>query len=323
MSLLPPNSRRPAATSGARSGSRSACSKSASTPATARCSRCHRARRLEYYGVDIMSHAYTAECVDFLKGEFPGRVHLFPGNSREVLPWLVNRRAELAFDIFHVDGGHTSEVCQLRHDELHSHRQRPARPASDARRRPCELDLRHLLRVRLAGRFDDRDVFRRLGGSRPQRAGQDRVSLPDCKGNVFFAHDCGPPLRRRLRIRVLLAWDAQSVRLRVPRLVSSSRRELARLQLRSAPRPASRRAPRGRERDLPRQIAHPPIHRQRQAVDRDLRRHVPLPDDPGQGLLLGRYRHPLLEQAGFRQRRRRCFAARPTRSGQASSTTRC
>jgi hypothetical protein len=68
--------------------------------------------RLEYYGVDIMSHAYTAECVDFLKGEFPGRVHLFPGDSREVLPWLVNRRADLAFDVFSVDGGHTSEVCQ-------------------------------------------------------------------------------------------------------------------------------------------------------------------------------------------------------------------
>ena len=68
--------------------------------------------RLEYYGVDIMSHAYTAECVDFLKGEFPGRVHLFTGDSREVLPWLVGRRAELAFDVFHVDGGHTDEVCR-------------------------------------------------------------------------------------------------------------------------------------------------------------------------------------------------------------------
>jgi hypothetical protein len=68
--------------------------------------------RLEYYGVDIMSHVYTAECVDFLKGEFPGRVHLFTGDSREVLPWLVSRRSELAFDIFHVDGGHTDEVCR-------------------------------------------------------------------------------------------------------------------------------------------------------------------------------------------------------------------
>jgi hypothetical protein len=67
--------------------------------------------RLEYYGVDIVSHSYTVACVDFLKGEFPGRVHLFPGDSREVLPWLANQGDELTFDIFHVDGGHTSEVC--------------------------------------------------------------------------------------------------------------------------------------------------------------------------------------------------------------------
>ena len=68
-------------------------------------------RGLQYYGVDIMSHAYTTECVDFLKGEFPGQVHLFPGDSREVLPWLVERAAELGFDLLCVDGGHTSEVC--------------------------------------------------------------------------------------------------------------------------------------------------------------------------------------------------------------------
>ena len=67
--------------------------------------------RLEYSGVDILAHAYTVECVDYLKGEFPGRVHLFPGDSREVLPWLADRRDELNIDIIHVDGGHTSEVC--------------------------------------------------------------------------------------------------------------------------------------------------------------------------------------------------------------------
>ena len=68
-------------------------------------------RELEYYGVDIMTHAYTIECVDFLKGEFPGRVHLFPGDLREVLPWLAERSGELNFDLYHVDGGHTDEVC--------------------------------------------------------------------------------------------------------------------------------------------------------------------------------------------------------------------
>jgi len=67
--------------------------------------------RLEYYGVDILTHGYTVECVDFLKGEFPGRVHLYPGDSREVLSWLADRRDELSFDIIHIDGGHTSEVC--------------------------------------------------------------------------------------------------------------------------------------------------------------------------------------------------------------------
>ena len=67
--------------------------------------------KLQYYGVDIVSHSYTIACVDFLKGEFPGRVHLFPGDSREVLSWLADRSDDLAFDLFSIDGGHTSEVC--------------------------------------------------------------------------------------------------------------------------------------------------------------------------------------------------------------------
>ncbi len=68
-------------------------------------------RGLEYTGVDILTHRYTVECVDFLKGEFPGRVHLHPGDSREVLPWLAGRGDDPGFDLFHVDGGHTDEVC--------------------------------------------------------------------------------------------------------------------------------------------------------------------------------------------------------------------
>jgi hypothetical protein len=68
-------------------------------------------RGLEYTGVDILAHRYTVECVDFLKGEFPGRVHLFPGDSREVLPWLAERAEALDFDLYGIDGGHTDEVC--------------------------------------------------------------------------------------------------------------------------------------------------------------------------------------------------------------------
>ena len=65
---------------------------------------------LQYYGVDIVDHDYTVPCVDYLKGEFPGRIHLFPGNSREVMPWLADR-GETDYDLIAIDGGHTSEVC--------------------------------------------------------------------------------------------------------------------------------------------------------------------------------------------------------------------
>jgi hypothetical protein len=69
-------------------------------------------RELEYHGVDINSHAYLKPCVDYLKREFPGRVHLHVGDSREMLPWLATHNPELDFDLFHVDGGHTEELCR-------------------------------------------------------------------------------------------------------------------------------------------------------------------------------------------------------------------
>jgi len=67
---------------------------------------------LVFHGVDIGSHRYTAPCVDYLAEQFPGRVHYYRGDSREALPYLATHRAELDFDIFHVDGGHTDEVCR-------------------------------------------------------------------------------------------------------------------------------------------------------------------------------------------------------------------
>ena len=67
---------------------------------------------LIYHGVDINEHKYTAECVRYLSAEFPGRVHFHSGDSREVLPYLAAHRPELDFDIFHVDGGHTDEICR-------------------------------------------------------------------------------------------------------------------------------------------------------------------------------------------------------------------
>jgi hypothetical protein len=67
---------------------------------------------LVYHGVDIGVHKYTEPCVRYLAQEFPGRVLFYPGDSREVLPYLATHRPELDFDIFHVDGGHTDELCR-------------------------------------------------------------------------------------------------------------------------------------------------------------------------------------------------------------------
>jgi hypothetical protein len=67
---------------------------------------------LVYHGVDLAEHAYTMPCFEYLDREFPGRVHIWPGDSREVLPHLATRRTDLDFDVFHVDGGHTSELCR-------------------------------------------------------------------------------------------------------------------------------------------------------------------------------------------------------------------
>lgn len=67
---------------------------------------------LVWTGVDICSHAYVEPCVAYLAAEFPGRVRFFKGDSRETLPWLATHRAELDFDLFHVDGGHTDELCR-------------------------------------------------------------------------------------------------------------------------------------------------------------------------------------------------------------------
>ena len=67
---------------------------------------------LVYHGVDLAEHRYTTPCVDYLKREFPGRVHFWPGDSREVLPYLATRRSDLDFDVFHVDAGHTDDVCR-------------------------------------------------------------------------------------------------------------------------------------------------------------------------------------------------------------------
>ena len=47
----------------------------------------------------------------FPQGRVPGPRALFPGDSREVLPWLADRGDATDYDLFAVDGGHTDDVC--------------------------------------------------------------------------------------------------------------------------------------------------------------------------------------------------------------------
>src|SRR5579883_529025 len=68
--------------------------------------------RLTYTGVDLGVHKYTDECVRYLAAEFPGRVRYIQGDSRQVLPELAANRSEWSFDLYHVDGGHTDDVCR-------------------------------------------------------------------------------------------------------------------------------------------------------------------------------------------------------------------
>jgi len=68
--------------------------------------------RLKYTGVDIGVHEYTERCIRYLANEFPDRVRYLQGDSRDVLPELAANHAEWDFDIYHVDGGHTDDVCR-------------------------------------------------------------------------------------------------------------------------------------------------------------------------------------------------------------------
>ena len=66
---------------------------------------------LIYYGVDINWHKYTGICAQFLRQEFGERFNFFAGDSREVLPHLAEQTNLPDFDLFHVDGGHSREIC--------------------------------------------------------------------------------------------------------------------------------------------------------------------------------------------------------------------
>ena len=57
---------------------------------------------LEFHGVDICANRYVREGISWLQTEYPGRVHLHAGDSRQVVESLAT--TGLRFDIFHIDG---------------------------------------------------------------------------------------------------------------------------------------------------------------------------------------------------------------------------
>jgi hypothetical protein len=65
---------------------------------------------LQYLGVDIAINPYVEACGRFMEKAFPGRFKLIIADSREALPRLAADRAK--FDVIHVDGGHSVEICR-------------------------------------------------------------------------------------------------------------------------------------------------------------------------------------------------------------------
>jgi hypothetical protein len=67
---------------------------------------------VKYTGVDICINPYVADCAAYLSQQFPDRFRFFKGDSREVLPAMINSPLRGTFDLFHVDGGHSVEACR-------------------------------------------------------------------------------------------------------------------------------------------------------------------------------------------------------------------
>lgn len=62
---------------------------------------------IEVTCVDIACHGYTVPCFHILQQYFGNRIHLFIGDSREVVPKIVSK-----FDMIHIDGAHFYDVAE-------------------------------------------------------------------------------------------------------------------------------------------------------------------------------------------------------------------
>jgi hypothetical protein len=57
--------------------------------------------------VDIAWHRYTIPCYEQIKMDFGDRIQLLVGDSRYVVPSIIDK-----FDLVHIDGGHTLDIAE-------------------------------------------------------------------------------------------------------------------------------------------------------------------------------------------------------------------
>lgn len=61
--------------------------------------------------VDIAEHPYALECMKIMKSDFPDRIEFHIGDSREILPKLIQNNKH--YDLIHIDGNHLTDIAEI------------------------------------------------------------------------------------------------------------------------------------------------------------------------------------------------------------------
>jgi glycosyltransferase involved in cell wall biosynthesis len=67
---------------------------------------------------DLGVHSYTRPCFEYLSSQFPNRMKIEYGDSRQTVPTYISKNTGKVFDMIHIDGGHDEHV--VRSDILNS-----------------------------------------------------------------------------------------------------------------------------------------------------------------------------------------------------------
>jgi hypothetical protein len=61
---------------------------------------------------DLGEHKYTRPCFEYLSSQFPNRMKIEFGDSRQTVPAYIAKNTGRVFDMIHVDGGHTEPIVR-------------------------------------------------------------------------------------------------------------------------------------------------------------------------------------------------------------------